>query len=119
MSEQLKLDKMPGVAKMIMEYEPQPDPLEQEKAQLEIEKLKAEIAERNSRAAENQVDMRLKNANADLAEARARDYHSMADKKDKEFLDSVDGGSHIQEMDKIYAKEDAKAMHAKPSVVKQ
>lgn len=100
LAKQANLKNMPDLAKQIEEYQPQPDPLAQEKAKLEIEKLKAEIAERNSRAAENQVDMRLKHANADLAEARARDYHSGADKKDQEFIDNVSGRNHANDMEK-------------------
>ena len=100
LSKHLKLGNMPDAAKQLEEYQPQPDPIAQEKAMLEIEKLKAEIAERNSRAAENQVDIRLKTANAQLAEARAREIHSSADQKDQDFLDNASGKKHSQDMEK-------------------
>ena len=100
LSEQAELKKMPGLAKKIMEYQPQPDPLEQKKRELEVQKLEAEIAERQSRAAENQVDMRLKEADTVLTQAKARALHSEADLKDLDFTDKSTGVSHAREMEK-------------------
>lgn len=100
LAEQAKLKKMPDLAKKIQEYQPQPDPYAEEMKVLEMEKIKSEIEERDSRSRENGVDMRLKNANAALAEAQARDVHSGADIKDQDFLDKKDGITHLQELEK-------------------
>lgn len=100
MGQIMRLHKMPDVAKMIEEYQPQPDPMIQQMQMLEIEKLKSEIEERRSRALENQVDMRVKNAKATLDEAKARMTHSQSDQLDLNFLEQESGLDHQKEMDK-------------------
>ncbi len=100
MAQIMKLHKMPDVAQAIEEYEPQPDPFVEEMKQLEMDKLRAEIEERLSRARENAVDIRLKNANAALAEARAREIGSNADLKDQEYVAKETGQTHSEEMEK-------------------
>jgi len=91
LSEQAELKKMPHLAKRIEEYQPQPDPLEQERKMLEIEELKASIAEKQSRAAENQVDMKMKEAKTVLDQAKARQIHSQADGQDLDFTRKASG----------------------------
>ena len=86
-----KLHKMPDLAKMLEEYQPQPDPYAQEMRMLELQLKKVEIMERQSRAEENAADLRLKTANAVLAEANARDKNSTADLKDLDFTSKMDG----------------------------
>jgi len=91
-----RLQKMPELAKKIEEYQPQPDPLVQRQRELEIKKLEVEIMERESRARENYVDIRAKNAKAALDEAKAREVGSNTDLKDLEFTRKADG-SEFQE----------------------
>lgn len=86
-----KLDKMPDLAKQISEYQPQPDPMAEEFRLWELRKLKAEVMERESRAQENQVDMRAKTARAVLDEAKAREVGSNADLKDLDFVHKAEG----------------------------
>lgn len=100
MSQLMRLHKLPDVAKAIEEYQPQPDPYVEQMKMLEMEKLKSEIEERKSRAAENQVDMRVKNARATLDEAKARDTHSKADMVDLDFLEKQSGATHQKDMEK-------------------
>lgn len=104
LSEQAELKKMPGLAKKIMEYTPQPDPIEQEKKMLEIEELKASIAEKNSRAEENKVDLRLKSAQIVTEQARARQIHAQSDMEDQNFVDNQTGVSHQRELEKLDTK---------------
>lgn len=94
LSEQAELKKMPGLAKKIMDYQPQPDPLEQQKKILEIQELEASIAEKKSRAIENEADLRLKEAQTVVEQARARQLHAEADIKDQDFVDKTTGVSH-------------------------
>lgn len=84
LSEVVKLHKMPDLAKKIQEFEPQPDPLEQELKRLEIEEKKAEINERNAKALERQ-------AQAQLDMAKARHLNSDADLKDLDFVEQESG----------------------------
>jgi len=106
LSEQAELKKMPDLAKKIMEYQPQPDPLEEKRKELEVQKLESEIMERKSRAMENQVDMELKRAKTQSELAKARGTHSNADKVDQEFLKEEDGTRRNEELeDKVIEDE--------------
>ena len=93
-----KLSKMPDLAKKLEEFQPQPDPYVEQMKQLELKHKEAEIMERISRATENEVDIRLKTAQAALAEARARDLQSGADLKDLDFTARAEGKDFQQEM---------------------
>ena len=97
-AEMARLDKMPDLAKKIEEYQPQPDPHVEEMKMLEREKLKSEIIERNSRSKENAVDIRLKNANAALAEAKVRNMDSDTDAKDLDFTRKADGTEYNEKI---------------------
>lgn len=101
-----RLKKMPDLAKQIEEYQPQPDPRQEKLADLQIQKLEAEIAERMSRAQENQVDMRKKTADAVLAEAKARGIDTDTDVKDLDFIKKATG----EQFDEDIAKEEHAAM---------
>lgn len=89
-----KLRKMPVLAKKIEDYEPQPDPLLQEKARLEVELLKAQIANENAKANEN-------NANAALDNAKARRESSTADKLDLDHLEQAEGVTQERDKEKL------------------
>jgi len=100
LSEQAELKKMPGLAKKIMEYQPKPDPLEQQMKQLELQKLQAEIEERKSRSIENGADLKLKEAQTVTEQARARQLHAESDMKDLDFTDKANGVTHQRELEK-------------------
>ncbi len=91
LQEHAELTKMPGLAKRIEEYQPKPDPMEEQMKQLQMQELQASIAEKQSRAAENQVDMEMKRANTVLAQAKARQIHSQADGQDLDFTRKASG----------------------------
>lgn len=93
-----RLRKMPDLAKDIEDYEPQPDPMEQEIKQLNIEKLKAEIMEIQSRAMENQSDAVLMDAKTDTEQAKAAQLSSQTDKQNLDFVEQESGVT--QERDK-------------------
>jgi len=95
-----KLRKMPELAKRIEEYQPQPDPLAQQKATLEIELLKAQVFNEQSKGRENAVDVGLKQAKTQTEQAKAKNLLSDADKKDLEFLEQESGVTHERELDK-------------------
>ena len=92
------LRKLPDLARMISDYQPQPDPLVVEKAQLEIELLKAKIANEQAKANENIVDMQLKSARAENERAKAG---KIASETDKINLDFVEQSSGIQQERKL------------------
>ena len=98
MSEFARLSRMPALEKQIKEYEPQPDPaaeqakqMELMKLQMEIEKMRADIADKYARAGENQIDAELKKNKAAVEAAKARKLHSDADKVDLDFIEKDNG----------------------------
>jgi len=79
-----KLRKMPELAKRIEEYQPQPDPMMQQKAQLELALLEAQVANESAKAKENEADIALK-------QAKTRDLHSKSDLNDLDFVTKESG----------------------------
>ena len=90
LAEIAKLKRMPLLAKMIMDYEPQPDPVQQKLQELEIAKLDAQIMEIRTEAA--------------LNEAKARKALSEADKADLEFLETESGVTHQRDLEHAQAQ---------------
>ena len=99
MAEMFKLRKLPHLAKQMEEYDPQPDPIEQEKAMLEVELLKAELAlkqsEADALAAKAQLDM----AKAQQARSGSRQSESAADAADLDYIQKADGTDHQRGME--------------------
>ncbi len=85
------LRNMPSLAKKIEDFQPQPDPLVQAKAQKELELLDAQIANERAKAKENEVDVGLKTAKTATEEGKARALNSTADKQDLDFLNDESG----------------------------
>jgi len=67
---------------MLRDYQPQPNPIMEERAMLENELLKAQIANEMAKAEENKVDMQLK-------AAKARFLDSQSDLNDAKFMDNM------------------------------
>lgn len=93
-----KLHKMPDLAKQIQEFQPQPDPIMEEMKVLELEKLKSEINERNSRTDENEIDKFAKQAKAGLDIAKTKQLESDTDLKDLEFTKKANGDEFSEKM---------------------
>ena len=108
MIELADLYKLPHLVKQLEQYQPQPDPLDQEIKMLQIEMLKAQIANEHAKAQENAVDVQLKGWKAKLTEAQVRATHSNADKLDLDYLEQATGLNQERELEKIKMKEDLK-----------
>jgi len=93
MADIARLRKMPELAKRIQDYQPQPDPLEQEAKRLEVELLKAQIANEYAKANEN-------NANAELDKAKVGNLGSDTDLKNLDFLEQESGVTQERELQK-------------------
>jgi hypothetical protein len=102
-----RLRKMPELAKEIENYQPQPDPAEEEIKQLTIAKLKAEIFEIEARAIEHQSDAGLNEAREGTEIAKARQLGSQSDKTDLDFVEQESGTT--QERQKELQGEQAEA----------
>jgi len=100
---------MPELTKKLEEFQQPQDPaaekakeLEMKRLELENSKLMAEIKDLYSRAQENDVDVRLKNAKASVEEARADKLVSDKDMVDLNFLKS---NEEIDHQNKIQLEE--------------
>lgn len=106
MADIMELMRMPEQAKRIREYQPQPDPvqeqlkkLEMERLMLENEKLKADIQDKMARANENTIDAQLKMNKAAVEAAKARKLTSEADMTDLRFIKEDEGFSHLEKVE--------------------
>jgi len=86
-----ELRKMPDLAKEFRDYEPQPDPMQQQMQQLELAKLQAEIAKIQSEAQENGANAQLDMAKAGTEQAKARQMASQSDLSDLDFVEQESG----------------------------
>ena len=85
MSEIMRLHKMYEPAKRIEEYQPQPDPLQQELMMAQIENLKAQTQEILASAGRQQVDGSLKEAKISVEQAKAQSIGKDINMKGLEF----------------------------------
>ena len=100
LSDIARLKKRPDLAKMLLDLpEPGPTPQEQELHQLNVELLKAQIANEYAQGKENMADELLKNAKADTEIAKTKVLYSTADNQDLDFLHKRDGTSEKRAMD--------------------
>lgn len=88
-----RLDKMEELAHALENYQPQPDPVEEQIKQLTVAELQAKVAKLQAETAESQ-------ARAAHFQAQARLGHSTADKKDLEFVEQETGTTHARELQK-------------------
>jgi hypothetical protein len=95
-----RLRKMPELAKKIHEYQPQPDPMQQQIQALEIAKLEAEIKKIESETIENLAE-------AELDQAKAEEAASTKDQKDLDFLEQSEGVTHSRNMQQDAAQAEA------------
>lgn len=102
-----RLRKMPELAKKIEEYQPQPDPIEQQRAMLELELLQAQIANEKAKGLENATDIGLKEAKTQTELAKSRNLNTQSDKNDLDFLEQESSVTHDREIDKIDMKRKA------------
>ena len=101
------LRKLPDLAKAIEEFQPQPDPLQQEAVQLQNEMLKAQITNEQAKGAENQTDVELKRAKTQTELAKAKVASASADMTNLNFLEQSSGLQHERELEKLDRKNEA------------
>lgn len=86
-----RLRKMPDLAHRIESFQPQPNPLAEEKAMLEIELLKAQIAKENAIAVSHQANAQLDVARAGTESVKAGNIQSDTDLKNLNFVEQESG----------------------------
>ena len=100
LAEVAALRKLPDLAKAIEEYSPEPDPVQQQLAELEIAKVQAEIAVMQAEAAETQAKAQVYAAKVAVEQARAKDLEGSASNKALDFVNKDTGTAHQQELEK-------------------
>lgn len=91
LAEIAELKKMPDLARRIRLYQPQPDPIAEQKAQLELGLLQAQIESERARAAHYASGAGLQVAKSGTEQAKARALGSQADLADLEFVEQESG----------------------------
>jgi hypothetical protein len=105
LSEIARLRKMPDLSKRIAEFQPEPNPIEQKRAELEVALLEAQVANESAKASENEMDIQLKTAKLQKEMAETKAIKSRADLDDLTFLEreqSIDHEKNLEmQRDKI------------------
>ena len=100
LSEIATLRKMPDLARRIIDYKPEPDPIAQETRQFELELLKAQVANEQAKASENE-------ANGMLDQARANEIQARADKTNLDYAEQESGVTQERDLQKQGAQAEA------------
>lgn len=107
LSDICRLRKMPDLAHKIENYQPQPDPIAQRMAELEMAKLEAEVMDLKAAAMERQAAAQLALAKVGTENAKAGELKSNTDLKDLDFVEQESGVK--QERDLQMAGEQARS----------
>jgi hypothetical protein len=110
LSDIARLRKMPDLAKKIESYEPQPDPLMQKKAELEIMLLEAELAKVQAETMKLQAGAELDMSKAGTEQVKQGNIQSDTDQKNLDFVEQESGVK--QERDKELHGEQARSQMA-------
>lgn len=86
-----RLRKMPDLAKRIQDYQPEPDPIAEAKAQLEVELLQAQIASEKAKAMQYMGNAQLHSAKIGTEGAKANHLQATADKVNLDFVEQESG----------------------------
>lgn len=101
LSEIAELKKMPDLARKIRMYQPQPDPLAEQKAQLDMMLVQAQIESERARAAHYASGAGLQVAKAGTEQSKSRALESQADLADLAFVEQETGVTQQRELQKV------------------
>lgn len=100
LSDIARLRKMPDLAKKIESYQPQPDPLQQKRAQLEVALLEAQVANEQAKAMQAQSTAKLNSAKIGTESAKQVNLKSDTDQKNLDFVEQESGVKQARELQK-------------------
>lgn len=109
LSEIAELKKMPDLAHRIRKYQPEPDPIAQRKAELEIALLEAQVQETLAKAQQAASTGYLNTSKAGTEGQKARALGSQADLADLDFVERESGVTQERELEKTRVQADAQA----------
>ena len=120
LSDIARLRKMPDLAKKIADYQPEPDPIEQAKAQLEVALLQAQIATEQAKAAHYATGAQLANVKQGTEVAKANALNASADKTNLDFLEQEAGVAQERNLQALDRQAEGQArLQAVQSVIRQ
>lgn len=115
-----RLRKMPDLAKRITDYQPQPDPIAQAKAQLEVELLQAQIATEKAKAMQYMSTASLSGAKINTEGAKANHLQATADKVNLDFVEQESGVAQERNLQAIDRQSEAQTRsQAVQSLIRQ
>lgn len=97
-----RLRKMPDLAHKILNYQPEPDPMQEEMQKLESARLQAQIELIKAQAAEAMAKSGVQQTKVGVEKARTESLQGDADLKALNFVQSQSGVKHEMEMDKKF-----------------
>lgn len=100
LSEIATLRKMPELAHKIANYQPQPDPMQQQLQELEMQKLQAEIALLQAEAQESMAKSQVQQAKVGTEQAKAESLQGDVTNKALDFLERDSGVKHQHDLEK-------------------
>lgn len=101
------LKKLPNLHRFIKEYKPEPDPMAQRKAELELQRMELENARIRAETFEITNKGLVNGAEVSVREQRAGKLQSDTDNSNLKFFKSAEGIDHQESIDKINAQADA------------
>lgn len=99
-----RLRKMPTLAKQIEQYEPQPDPLEQRRQELEIQLLEAQIAQTMANAQQRGSVANLNAAKMGTEVAKSENIQSNTSRNVLDFVEQESGVKQERDIEKQRAQ---------------
>jgi hypothetical protein len=102
-----RLRKMPDLAKKIETYVPQPDPYEQMLKELELEKVRAEIMERQAKAQERMAQAQLNMSKAGTESTKQSNLQSNTDLNNLDLIEQESGVKQERDLQKSSAQAEA------------
>ncbi|MGN6704414.1 MAG: portal protein [Burkholderiaceae bacterium] len=95
-----RLHKMPELAHDIETYQPQPDPLQQKKAQLEVELLAAQVEKERAQAQHYLAGSQLQATKVGTEQAKAGHLQAATDKTNLDFVEQESGVKQERDLQK-------------------
>ena len=94
-----ELKNMPEEARMIREYQPEPDPMQQKMQELQIQLLEAQVTNELGKAHENEANGMLDTAKAQTELAKAANLAADTNLKQLEYVEEETGTNHERARD--------------------
>ena len=107
LSDIARLRKMPELAKKIEMFQPQPDPIAQQKAQLELQLMQAQINKLNADAQAQGVHANYTSSKTNTEIAKERNIKADTDKKNLDFVEQETGVKQERDLQKQGAQAEA------------